>query len=457
MSPRVELATSLYSRRCNGELAIRLPVRQAVRILPGIDSPLCCTARHLERVWEPKHPMSVLHDSSIVLGVSGGIAAYKAAELASLLVQEGAKVDVILTEAAMKFVPPLTFEALTHRPVHVDTFSGWSDGSTGHVSLASNADLLIVAPATASTIARLALGLADDLLSLVALATRAPIIVAPAMEDRMFHHPATQSNLDRLQSFGMTVVGPDHGRLASGAIGAGRLAAPVAIVEMAQAMLSRAGELSGRRVVVTAGGTREAIDPVRYIGNRSSGQMGYAIADSAARHGAKVILISGPTSLNPPADVQLVAVESALEMLNAVNDACVGADMLIMAAAVADFRVAEVASKKIKKSTMGATLELRLVPNPDIVASVDQPGLLKIGFAAESDDLLDNAAGKLASKGLAMIVANSVDTIGSPTSEATLLFADGTSIPLSRMSKEDLAANIVEAIARLANALNQIQ
>jgi phosphopantothenoylcysteine decarboxylase/phosphopantothenate--cysteine ligase len=396
--------------------------------------------------------MSVLHDRSIVLGVSGGIAAYKAAGLASLLVQEGARVEVILTEGATRFLQPLTFEALTHRPVHSDPFAGWSNEASGHVTLASNADLFIVAPATANTIARFALGLANDLLSLVALSTPAPILIAPAMEDHMFHHPATQSNLARLRSFGVTFVGPESGRLASGAMGIGRLAEPNTIVESARVLLGGRGALVGKRIVVTAGGTREPIDPVRYIGNRSSGQMGYAIAASAVRQGANVTLVSGPTTLSPPSRVKFVSVETALEMKNAVLDACETADVLIMAAAVADFRVAEVADRKIKKSSMGSTLELALVPNPDIIAGIERPGLLKIGFAAESDDLLENAAGKLASKGLDMIVANSVATIGSPTSEATFLFADGTTVELPRMNKEDLAIEIVEAVSRLSGA-----
>lgn len=396
--------------------------------------------------------MSALYDKSIVLGVSGGIAAYKAAELTSLLVQEGASVDIILTEGATRFVQPLTFEALTHRPVYVDLFAGWSDGASGHVSLAINADLIVVAPATASTIARLAQGHANDLLSLVCLATPAPILIAPAMEDHMFGHPATQSNLERLRSFGTAIVGPEEGRLASGAIGVGRLVAPAAIVDAARRQLASERLLAGRRVVITAGGTREAIDPVRYIGNRSSGQMGYALAEAALRAGAEVILISGPATIMPPTGVTHIAVESALEMKDAVDKACEHADILIMAAAVADFRVAEVADHKIKKSPMSSTLELSLVPNPDIVASVNHPGLLKIGFAVESDDLIANAAGKLASKGLDMIVANSVSTIGAPTSEATFLFADGSSTSLPRMPKAELAVHIIEAIAHLANA-----
>lgn len=398
---------------------------------------------------ELKLAMSVLYDKSILFGVTGGIAAYKAAGIVSLLVQEGARVEVILTEGAARFIQPLTFEALTHRAVHVDLFGGWTDDASGHVSLAGMADLLIVAPATANTIARIALGLASDLLSLVSLATPAPILIAPAMEDHMFHHPATQSNIERLRAFGITLVGPDYGRLASGASGTGRLAAPSAILTSARTLLSAGDALKGKQVVVTAGGTREAIDPVRYIGNRSSGQMGYAIAAAASRVGAAVTLISGPTALAPPIGVQFVGVESAVDMKNAVDVACQHANVLIMAAAVADFRVAEISDRKIKKSSFGSTLELALVPNPDIVASIDRPGLLKIGFAAESDDLVMYATSKLASKGLDMIVANSVATIGSPTSEATLIFADETSVALPRMSKEELANKIVDAVIRL--------
>ena len=394
--------------------------------------------------------MTLLQGKHIVLAVTGGIAAYKAAALASLLLQQGAVVDVIMTESARSFVQPLTFAALTHRPVHAEALAGWDDKASGHVTLASDADLLLVAPATAASLARLALGLADDLLGLVALSTSAPLLVAPAMEHHMWHHPATQEHVHTLRSRGATIVPPESGRLASGASGDGRLAAPEAIHQAALTLLAHAGALAGRHVVVTAGGTREAIDPVRYIGNRSSGQMGYAIANAAARAGARVTLISGPVTLPEPPGVAVVPVESARDMETAVHEAIPGADALVMAAAVSDYRVARAADRKLKKEAGSTTLDLHLVQNPDILAGVNQAGLLKIGFAAETDDLLANAARKLASKGLAMLVANdAVETIGAPDSRAWLLFPGGRIDDLPRMSKDHVAQRIVEEIARL--------
>ncbi len=394
--------------------------------------------------------MNLLQGQQIVLAVTGGIAAYKAAALASLLVQEGAHVDVIMTQAATAFVQPLTFVALTHRPVHTDVLTGWDAQASGHVTLAANADLIIVAPATAASLGRLALGLADDLLGLVALATTAPLLLAPAMEHHMWHHPATQQHVQTLQARGATIVPPEPGRLASGASGDGRLAAPETIFQQVVTLLNRATALAGKHVVVTAGGTREPIDPVRYIGNRSSGQMGYAIAAAAARAGAKVTLISGPVALAPPAGVALVPVESAREMQAAVHHAVADAEALVMAAAVSDYRVAEASDRKIKKEAGSGTLDLHLIQNPDILAGVNQPGLLKIGFAAETDDLLANAARKLASKGLAMLVANdAVETIGAPDSQAWLLFPGGRIDALPRMSKDQVARRIVDELGTL--------
>jgi phosphopantothenoylcysteine decarboxylase/phosphopantothenate--cysteine ligase len=394
--------------------------------------------------------VSLLQDKRIVLAVTGGIAAYKAAALASLLVQQGAVVDVIMTEAAQQFIKPLTFTALTHRPVHTDVFAGWDEDASGHVTLAAEADLVIVAPATAAALARLALGLADDLLGLVALSTTAPLVVAPAMEHHMWHHAATQHHIETLRARGVAIVPPETGRLASGASGDGRLAAPESILDTVRSVLSGSSSLKGRHIVVTAGGTREPIDPVRYIGNRSSGQMGYAIAAAAARAGARVTLISGPVTLSPPPGTDLVPVESAREMEAAVHAAIPDADALVMAAAVSDYRVAEASDRKIKKEAGTTTLDLHLVQNPDILAGVDQPGLLKIGFAAETDDLLANAERKLTSKGLAMLVANdAVATIGSVDSQAWLLFPGGRVEALPRMGKDQVALRIVEEIVRL--------
>ena len=394
--------------------------------------------------------MSQLQGKHIVLAVTGGIAAYKAATLASLLVQQGALVDVIMTEAAGAFIQPLTFAALTHRHVHTDIFAEWDDDASGHVSLAANADLLVVVPATAAALARLALGLADDLLGLVALATTAPLLLAPAMEHHMWHHPATQQHVETLRSRGATIIPPERGRLASGATGDGRLASPETIFEAIVTRLQDSAVLAGKHIVVTAGGTREPIDPVRYIGNRSSGQMGYAIAAAAARVGARVTLISGPVTLDSPPGVAVIPVETAREMESEVHRAIPDADALVMAAAVSDYRVAQASDHKIKKEAGSSTLDLHLVQNPDILAGIDQPGLLKIGFAAETDDLLENAARKLASKRLDMLVANdAVATIGAPDSRAWLLFPGGRVDALPRMSKDDVALRIVDALSML--------
>lgn len=397
--------------------------------------------------------MSALEDKSIVLAVSGGIAAYKAATIASLLVQAGAHVDVVLTAGALQFIQPLTFSAITHRPVHSDPFAPWAADFSGHVTLADRADLVIVAPATAATVARLALGLSDDLLGLIALSTRAPILLAPAMEDRMYRHPMTQQHLQTLTDRGAAVVGPESGRLASGAKGPGRMSEPADIVRRALVLVQGAGRLSGVRVVVTAGGTREPLDPVRYVGNRSSGRMGFAIAEAAVAEGAAVTLIAGPSAIPAPAGAIIVSVESALEMLAAVEEAARDADVLIMAAAVADFRPETSYASKIKKAHGQDYLDLRLVRNPDILASVNRPGLVKIGFAAETDSLLEHASAKLHAKGLDMIVANdAASTIGADHSTATFLMADGAVRAFPRLPKQELAFEIVLAAAELLAA-----
>jgi phosphopantothenoylcysteine decarboxylase/phosphopantothenate--cysteine ligase len=394
--------------------------------------------------------MSAFEGKTVLLGVSGGIAAYKAAMIASSLVQSGARVEVILTESACRFITPLTFSAITHAPVHIDPFTAWGPDFSGHVTLAQQADLLIAAPATAMTIARLALGLTDDLIGLVALSTLAPILVAPAMEDQMYRHSATQDHLATIASRGVTIVGPETGRLASGRTGTGRMAEPSSILAAAEHLLSGTRLLDGKRVVVTAGGTREPIDPVRYIGNRSSGKMGYAIAEASLREGARVTLITGPTSLSAPAGVSIVAIETALEMQRAVEAATRDADLLIMAAAVADFRPVARSEQKIKKSAGVDHLDVRLTRNPDILAGLDRPGLVKIGFAAETERLVENAERKLRDKGLAMIVANDAEaTIGSPESAATLLFPGQSAESLPRMTKEALARVIVRRAASL--------
>ena len=394
--------------------------------------------------------MGAMQGKMVVLGVTGGIAAYKAATVASLLIQSGAQVDVVLTEGAQRFIRPLTFSAITHRPVYGDPFAPWGDDFSGHVSLANRADIVIVAPATAATIARLALGLSDDLLGLIALTTRAPMVIAPAMEDRMFRHAATHHHLQTLQDRGVFVVGPETGRLASGATGAGRMTEPEQIVRRVDEIVRSSNLLAGTRIVVTAGGTREALDPVRYLGNRSSGRMGFAIAEAAIARGADVTLIAGPTAISPPADANVVPVESAMEMLAAVEDAVADADVLIMAAAVADFRPETRRASKIKKEHGQDHYEFRLVRNPDILATVNKPGLVKIGFAAETDNLIEHATAKLHAKNLAMIVANDAEsTIDALDSTATFIMADGAVKTFPRSSKRTLADEIIRAATDL--------
>jgi phosphopantothenoylcysteine decarboxylase/phosphopantothenate--cysteine ligase len=398
-------------------------------------------------------PPDVLEGTRVVLGVSGGIAAYKAADLASHLVQQGVSLRVAMTEAATRFVGPMTFEAITKKPVYSGVFDGWNGDEAGHVTLASTADAVVVAPATANTIAAMAHGFARDMLTAVLLGTAAPIVVAPAMEHHMWHHPATQANVALLRERGVTIVEPESGRLASGASGDGRLAGRDAIVAALRGVLARSGPLAGVRVVVSAGGTHEAIDPVRFIGNRSSGQMGVAIAEAAFDAGATVTTVLGPTVASPPAAGEAVRVVSAREMAAAVERACAEADVLIMAAAVADFRPETAATSKIKKGPGTDAPVIALTRNPDILAGIDRPGLMKVGFAAETDDLLANAAGKLRRKGLAMIVANdAVATIGSGDSQATLLYRDAEPEPLPALSKRELARVIVDRVARLRGA-----
>jgi phosphopantothenoylcysteine decarboxylase / phosphopantothenate---cysteine ligase len=391
----------------------------------------------------------MLEGKRVVLGVCGGIAVYKVADLASRLSQAGALVDVIMTESAQRFVSPLTFSAVTHRPVRTNLFADWLGEDTGHVGMAHNADILVVAPATAHTIARLALGLSDDLLSAVYLSMQAPVLIVPAMESGMYTHPATQEHLETLQRRGASVMSPGEGHLASGASGIGRLPEVPEIIAAIGRTLGRNGPLAGKRVVVTAGGTQEPIDPVRFVGNGSSGKMGYAIAEEAMYAGAEVLLISGPVAISPPPGVQFVRVTTALSMEAAVREAVQDADVLIMAAAVADYAPAEVAEQKIKKT--GDTLTLNLKRNPDILgnlAELDLPGLVRVGFAAETQDLLENARHKLEKKRLDMIVANdAVASIGSDESALTLLKKNGDTEHLPPMPKKQSAKLIVERVA----------
>ncbi len=400
-------------------------------------------------------PIKVVQNKRIILGVTGGIAAYKSAAICSQLVQAGALVDVVMTEAARNFITPLTFQALTHRPIYGDMFDIPDNENIPHIVLADAADLVLIAPATANTLGKLANGLADNLLTAIALATPAPLLAAPAMETDMWHHPATQANVEKLRAWGITLVGPAAGRLASGATGEGRMAEPDEIIGMAQIVLARAGDLAGQRVVVTAGGTREAIDPVRFISNHSSGKMGYAAAEVARNRGAAVTLIT-TVSRPEPVGIKVIHVDSAQLMLHAVLAETRDAALLVMAAAVADFRPVAIASQKIKKKDGTEGLTVEMTRNPDILAEVAKQKLagygprVTVGFAAETEDLLGNAKSKLKRKRLDLIAANDVTApdagFAVDTNRVTLLAANGTVTELPLMSKSDVAEAIFDAV-----------
>ena len=393
----------------------------------------------------------VLRGKRVVLGVSGGIAAYKTIELARELSRAGALVDVILTHAALEFVTPLTFQTLTKRPVHTGVFEGWTEAAKGHISLGEEADVLVVAPATANVLAKLATGLADDMLTVTALATTAPLVLAPAMDHHMYLHPATQQNIQTLKTRGARVIGPDQGPLASGLVGYGRLVPTLRIMDAVRSALGADGRLAGCRVVVTAGPTWEAIDPIRFISNRSSGKMGYAVATAALDAGADVTLISGPTALTPPSTATVVTVETAGEMFDAVEQAIDGADALVMTAAVADYRPATVAEHKIKKTE--EDLVLSLVRTADILASIRRPGLVKVGFAAETTSVIDYARAKLRAKDLDLIVANDArSTMGSDESAAYLIHHGSEPVALGPAAKSEVAEAIVDRVAELIAA-----
>lgn len=396
--------------------------------------------------------MSILAGKKILLGVSGSIAAYKVADLASKLTQAGARVDVILSGAAEHFIPPLTFQSLTGRKAYTDADLWGGEAHILHVGLGHGADLLVIAPCTANTLAKLAHGQSNDLLSITALAAQCPIMVAPAMDVGMYEHPATQENVRILRERGVYVVGPAEGRMASGLVGRGRMLEPAELLGHIRVVLGRTtGALAGKKVVVTAGGTQEAIDPVRFITNRSSGKQGYAVAQAALDAGAEVTLISTPTALTYPVDAKIISVRSAQEMLDAVLAESAGADALIMAAAVADFRPVTVAGNKLKKRD--GIPQIQLEAAPDILASVaslnsgtSRPHLV-IGFAAESRNLLANASEKMASKKLDMIVANDISAqdAGFDVNEnrVTMLTPAGVVEKLSLRSKFAVAEAII--------------
>ena len=399
--------------------------------------------------------MTLFTNKHILLGVTGSIAAYKAVELASKLTQAGAQVDCILTPAAEKFISPLTFQSVTGRKAFTDADLWGGQAHVLHVGLGQSADLLVIAPCTANTLGKLAHGIADNLLTITALAARCPLLVAPAMDVGIYTHPATQNNIRLLSERGVTFAGPNEGRMASGLVGLGRLVEPAELLGSIRLVLGRDGPLAGRKIVVTAGGTQEPLDPVRVLANKSSGKQGYALAQAALDAGGTVILVSAPTALTSPVGARLMPVTTAEEMLEAVLAESRGVDALIMAAAVADFRPRQVAENKLKKRDGIPQVELEVAP--DVLAAVSELGdrrpRVVIGFAAESRDLLKNAETKLKAKNLDMIVANDISApdsgFGVDTNRVTLLFSDAEKQPLSLMSKDDVAETIIARLAML--------
>jgi len=406
-------------------------------------------------------PTEVLQGRRILLGVTGGIAAYKICTLASRLTQAGAEVDVVMTEAATRFVAPLTFQALTGRPVYTDLWSTPGPGlptHIAHVGLAHGAQLVVIAPATANTLAKLAHGLADNLLTTLALAATCPMLVVPAMDVGMWSNPATQANVETLRARGVHLAGPTQGRMASGLEGEGRMIEPEEILGHIRLVLGRQGPLAGRRVVVTAGPTREFLDPVRFLSNPSSGRQGFALAQAALDRGAAVTLIAGPTHLPTPVGAERVAVTSAQEMRDAVLEAVAEADALLMAAAVADYRPEETVPRKIKKKE-DRGLTLRLTRTPDVLAAVAErrtetghPRVI-VGFAAESHDLIANARAKMEAKRLDLIVANDVTApdagFGVETNRVVILDPQGGVQELPLMSKSAIAEIILDRVVDL--------
>jgi len=391
----------------------------------------------------------MLKDKTIVLGITGGIAAYKAVDLASKLTQAGAKVETVMTEAATKFITPLTLRNITHRPVVTDMFEPASEWSEQHVALAEAADAVIIAPATANTIAGLAAGIADDMLGTVVLATEAPVIIAPAMNDVMYRNTVTQGNLEKLRARGFTIIEPEYGRLASGKVGKGRLPETAKIIGVIERVLGQKKDLAGQRIVVTAGGTQEPIDPVRHIGNRSSGKMGCALAEAARDRGAKVTLIMANVALPEPGGVKMVKVKTAAEMKKAVNAAVKKAGALIMAAGVADYRPESGAKAKIKKESAGG-LTLKLVKTPDILGEVEGD-FIKVGFAAESENLIANAEEKLRNKHLDVIVANDITQPDAgfdvDTNRVIIIDKKGKTEELPLMTKREVAERVLDRVA----------
>jgi phosphopantothenoylcysteine decarboxylase/phosphopantothenate--cysteine ligase len=399
----------------------------------------------------------------VALGVTGGIAAYKAAELARRLQQEGLQVQVVMTRSAQQFIQPLTFAAITGQKVITDMFAPESGGAANvesaieHIAVAQRIRLLLVAPATAAILAKFTQGIADDFLTTLYLATKAPVLVAPAMNVNMWEHAATQENLATLRGRGVVVVEPDEGYLACGMTGPGRLAGTEAIVRAVREALGLRRDMDGETVLVTAGPTREELDPVRYLTNRSSGKMGYAMAEAALRRGARVILVSGPVAIEPPAGAELVRVSTAEEMHRAVLKHAEAATVVVKAAAVADYRPVAPETKKIKRGVSGR-ITLELEPTPDILADVarQKGSRILVGFAAETNHVAAHAREKLAAKGVDLMVANDVTADGAgfdgDTNVVSIFARDGRQIDLPQMSKFEVALRVLDEVVRLRGA-----
>ena len=393
--------------------------------------------------------MDILKDKTILLGITGGISAYKVPDIASKLCQYGANVDVVMTESAAKFITPLTLQSITGRQVFTDMWQPVAGFKAAHVALAETADVILIAPATANTIAKLACGLADDMLSCAVLATKAPAIISPAMNDNMLNNAVTQKNISKLKDRGFVIIESGYGHLLSGKVGQGRLPETAEIIDIIKLVLARGGDFSGKRIVITAGGTKEAIDPVRFIGNRSSGKMGFAIAQAARDRGADVTLIT-TVPLKPSAGMEVVNVESAREMKKAVEDAVVGADVLIMAAAVADYQAEKASGSKIKKN--GDVLELKLIKTPDILSEI-KGNFIKVGFAAESENIIENALTKIKEKGLHLIVANDITAtdggFGADTNRVIIIDRKEVPEELPLLTKREAADRILDRIKEI--------
>lgn len=396
-----------------------------------------------------------LQSKSVLLGVTGGIAAYKAVELTSKLVKLGASVNVIMTKNATHFVSPLTFQSISRNPVTVDMFAEITDWQAKHIALADKADILVVAPATANIIGKMAHGIADDMLSTTALVVKCSVLIAPAMNSKMYDNPIFQENMGILRKHNVHFVEPEYGLLACGYEGKGRLAEPDTIIQEIQRLLTIPKDFDGKTILVTAGPTREAMDPVRFISNRSSGKMGYAIAEAAFARGADVILVSGPTNLKTQADIKLINIETALQMYDAVMEHASKADVIIMAAAVSDYRPRDVSLQKIKKAQDQMTLILER--NPDILSELGQHKLDKqilVGFSMETENLLDNAIQKLKKKNLDLIVANDVTHegagFGTDTNVVVLMDSSGWEKELPIMSKLDVAHAILDKVKSIS-------